>query len=232
MNLSDLCKQYYHVLKALLNKHALITTKSVSQNPPASWMNPRILQSKRRLCYLERVWYKSRSHLDRSHYSKQCHYCNTQMAKAKSDYYTNMVSNNTKNPSQLWNCINKKHSYGFEKLKTHHLNLLILHSFPAYQSNCLQLELLINYELFNPICFGVLLSLGLPRILTQYKYFIYYYLYNMFKYVGVRVTYETSLLTLILWKTSLKYLLYLKMFNAICFVLLTTFRVLFLMIMR
>ena len=54
-HLSNLCKQYYHVLKALLNKHALITTKSVSQKPPAPWMTLKILQSKRRRCYLERV---------------------------------------------------------------------------------------------------------------------------------------------------------------------------------
>ena len=29
------------------------------------------------------------------------------MAKAKSDYYTNMVSNNAESPRQLWNCTNK-----------------------------------------------------------------------------------------------------------------------------
>ena len=29
------------------------------------------------------------------------------MAKAKSDYYTNMVSNNSESPRQLWNCINQ-----------------------------------------------------------------------------------------------------------------------------
>ena len=29
------------------------------------------------------------------------------MAKAKSDYYTRMISNNSENPPQLWNCINK-----------------------------------------------------------------------------------------------------------------------------
>ena len=55
------------------------------------------------------------------------------------------------------------------------LNLIILHSSPAYQSNCLQLELPIDYQLLNPFCFGALPSLGLPRILAQYKYFIYYY---------------------------------------------------------
>ena len=29
------------------------------------------------------------------------------MAKAKSNYYTNMVSNNSESPRQLWNCINQ-----------------------------------------------------------------------------------------------------------------------------
>ena len=60
-HLSDLCKQYCHVLKALLNKNSLITTKSVSQKLPAPWMTPEILQSKRRRRHLELVWRKSRS---------------------------------------------------------------------------------------------------------------------------------------------------------------------------
>ena len=104
--LSDLCGQYYQILKALF-KQAPVRSKSVSQKPPASWMAPEILQSKRRLRYLERVWRKSRSSLDRSRYSKQCHYCNRQMAKTKSDYYTNIVSNNSESPRQLWHCINQ-----------------------------------------------------------------------------------------------------------------------------
>ena len=70
-------------------------------------MTLEILQSKRRRRYLERVWRKSRSSLDRSRYSKHCNYCNRQVAKAKSDYYTNMVSNNSENSRQLWNCINQ-----------------------------------------------------------------------------------------------------------------------------
>ena len=93
--------------QSLLNKHAPVRSKSVSQKPPAPWMTPEILQSKRRRRCLERVWRKSRSSLDRSRYSKHCHYCNRQMAKAKSDYYTYMVSNNSESPRQLWNCINQ-----------------------------------------------------------------------------------------------------------------------------
>ena len=55
-HLSDLCGQYYQVLKALLNKHIPVRSKSVSQKPPAPWMPPEILQSKRRRRYLERVF--------------------------------------------------------------------------------------------------------------------------------------------------------------------------------
>ena len=39
--LSDLCGQYYPVLKALFNKQAPITTKYVSQKPQS--MNPEML---------------------------------------------------------------------------------------------------------------------------------------------------------------------------------------------
>ena len=42
-----------------------------------------------------------------SRYSRQCHYCNRQLAKAKSDYYTNMVSNNSESPRPRWNCIHQ-----------------------------------------------------------------------------------------------------------------------------
>ena len=61
-------------------------------NTPISSVTPEILQSKRYRRYLEQAWHKSRSSLDSSRYSKQCHYCKTQMAKAKSDYYKKIWS--------------------------------------------------------------------------------------------------------------------------------------------
>ena len=70
-------------------------------------MTPEIIQSKRHRRYLERVWRKSRSSLDRSRYTWQCHLCNRQMSKAKSYYYENMVANNSATPKQLWKCINQ-----------------------------------------------------------------------------------------------------------------------------
>ena len=119
-HVSDLCKQYSQILKTLLDKHAPIKSKSGSQKPPAPWMTPEIIQSKRRRRYLERVWRKSRSSLDRSRYTRQCHLCNSQMSKPKSYYYENMVSNNSATPKQLWKCINQiLHGWPAPSLPTH-----------------------------------------------------------------------------------------------------------------
>ena len=68
-HVSDLYKQYHQILKTLLDKHAPIKSKSVSQKLPAPWMTPEIIQSKWRRRYLECVWRKSRSPLDRSCYT-------------------------------------------------------------------------------------------------------------------------------------------------------------------
>ena len=61
----------------------------------------------------------------------------------------------------LWNslpvCVKSVATFR-RKLKTH------LHSSPTYQSKCLQLELLIDYKLINPFCFGVVPSLGILYI--------------------------------------------------------------------
>ena len=70
-------------------------------------MTPGIIKSKQRRRYLERVWRKSHSSLDRSRYTRQCYLCNREMSKAKSHYYENMVSTNSATPKQLWECINK-----------------------------------------------------------------------------------------------------------------------------
>ena len=75
--------------------------------PPSPWMSLEIIIAKRRRRYLERVWRRSRSPLDRSRYTKQLHLCNRMMSKSKSDYYTSLLSNNSANPRQMWNSVNK-----------------------------------------------------------------------------------------------------------------------------
>ena len=92
-NVSNLYEQYRQILKTLLDKH-----------PPSSLDDGgnHVSHSKIRRRYLERVWYTSRSSLNRSRYSRQCHQCNREMAKAKLDYNENMFSNNSATPQELW----------------------------------------------------------------------------------------------------------------------------------
>jgi len=49
----------------------------------------------------------SSTQLNRSRYTKQWHFCKRLTNKAKSDFYRKMISNNSDNPRQLWNCINR-----------------------------------------------------------------------------------------------------------------------------
>ena len=132
-HLSELYKQYHQILKTLLDKHAPIKTTSVSQKPPAPWMTPGIIKSKQRRRYLERVWRKSRSSLDRSRYTRQCHQCNRELSKAKSHYYENMVSTNSATPKQLWECINKiLHRRPVPSLPTHASIKSLCNSFSSH----------------------------------------------------------------------------------------------------
>ena len=61
-------------------------------------MSHEIVVAKRRRRYLERIWRRTRSPLDRSRYTNQPHICNHMMSKAESDYYTYFISTNSENP--------------------------------------------------------------------------------------------------------------------------------------
>ena len=99
-----------------MDKHVHKQTKSVQVRPPSPWMSLEIFVAKRRRRYLERMWRRIRSPLDRSRYTKQLYICNHMMSKAKSDYFTYFISANSENPRQMWNSINT--ILHWQKLKT------------------------------------------------------------------------------------------------------------------
>ena len=80
--LCELVNQYNETLSKLLDKHAPKQTKSVQVRPPSPWMSNEIIVAKRRRRYLERIWRRTRSPIDRSRYTKQLHICNHMMSKA------------------------------------------------------------------------------------------------------------------------------------------------------
>ena len=107
--LSQLYEQYHTTLKILLDKHASVRSKSIKIKPPTPWMSPEFINAKMRRRYLG----GNHAH-NRSRYTKQRHFCNRLVNKAKSDFYRNMISNNSDNPRQLWNYINRTlHRNGF-----------------------------------------------------------------------------------------------------------------------
>ena len=105
--------------------------------------------------YLERIWRKSCTHLNRSRYTKQSHFCNRLMNKTKSDFYRNMISNNSDNPRQLWNCINRTlHRKASVSLPAHDSTNSLCNYFPKHFkdkiSQFLLLVVVLIFQLFNP----------------------------------------------------------------------------------
>ena len=104
--LHDLCDQYTSVLTSLLDKHAPLQTKKVVEKAPTPLMTSKLLDCKRSCRELERRW-RSRSGYDRSKYRNYRNLCNRLMTEAKSQYFSNLIDENSENPRRLWDTINK-----------------------------------------------------------------------------------------------------------------------------
>ena len=106
-NATELAQQYDSVLTSLINLHAPLVTKTISPKPPNPWMTPAILASKRHRRYLERVWRRFPTALNRSRLTKQIHLCNRLMSKAKSAHYSKIISEHSGDHRSLWQAFNK-----------------------------------------------------------------------------------------------------------------------------
>ena len=71
------------------------------------WMTPAILASKRYRRYLERVWRRNPTALNRSRLTRQTHLCNRQMSKAKSAHYSQIITEHSGDYGSLWKAFNK-----------------------------------------------------------------------------------------------------------------------------
>ena len=106
-NATELAQQYDSVLSTLFDFHASLATKKISPKPPNLWMTPAILASKRYRRYLERVWRRYPTALNRSRLSKQIHLCIKQMSKAKSAHYSKIIAEHSGDHRSLWQAFNK-----------------------------------------------------------------------------------------------------------------------------
>ena len=70
-------------------------------------MTPATLASKRHRRYLERVWGRYPTALNRSRLTKQLYLCNGQMSKATSAHYSNIITEHSGDHRSLWQAFNK-----------------------------------------------------------------------------------------------------------------------------
>ena len=106
-NATELAQQYDSVLSTLIDFHAPLATKKTSSKPPNPWMTPSILVSKRHRRYLEWVWRRYPTALNRSRFSKQIHLCNKQMWKAISAHYSKIIAEHSGDHRSLRQAFNK-----------------------------------------------------------------------------------------------------------------------------
>ena len=107
INATELAQQYDSVLHTLINLHAPLVTKKISLKSPNPWMTPAILASKHHRRYLECVWHRNPTALNRSRLSRQTHLCNRQMSNAKSAHYSKIIAQHSGDHGSLWKAFNK-----------------------------------------------------------------------------------------------------------------------------
>mgnify|MGYP003547058831 FL=1 len=103
---SDLADQFSSTLSTLLDKHAPTKTKTIIDRPPNPWINPDILEAKRERSRLERRWRHTHVSDDRSRFRLQCKFVRKLINKAKSMFFSNLVTESSANPHSLWKTLN------------------------------------------------------------------------------------------------------------------------------
>ena len=94
-NTIGLPQQYNSVLRTLINLHAPLVTKKISPKPPNPWMTPYILVSKRHCWYLECVWHRNLTTLNRLRRCRQTHLFNRPISKVKSAHYSKIIADHS-----------------------------------------------------------------------------------------------------------------------------------------
>ena len=79
----------------------------ISPKPANPWMTPDIMAYKRHCRYLERVWRSNPTALNRTRLTRQTHFCNKQMSKAKSAHFSKIIADHSGDHRSLWKAFNK-----------------------------------------------------------------------------------------------------------------------------
>jgi len=106
-DLSDLCLQYDSVLSNIVNQHAPLCTKTVSDRPRAPWYNDVIRKNKTIMRKLERRWRKTNLTIDRELYVAQCTLVKDLIFSAKMSYYSKLIDESDCDNKVLFSTVDK-----------------------------------------------------------------------------------------------------------------------------
>lgn len=104
---SDLINCYSSTLTTLLDKHAPVKTKLITNKPKLPWMSDDIKALKRQRRKAEKKWRDSNLLNDRSTFCKLKNKVVYTMNKARREYYTNFVTENCQDQRKLFRATSK-----------------------------------------------------------------------------------------------------------------------------
>ena len=93
---------YNNTLRLLLDRHAPIMSKKVLFQPKVPWINSDIIKAKSQLRKAERKWRTTRCQSDLNLFKKRRNYVTFLMNKARQDYYSDLISNNSNDLKHLF----------------------------------------------------------------------------------------------------------------------------------
>ena len=107
IELPSLLDEYENTLRNILDEHAPMKRRTITLRPLAPWYTNEIREEKNKRRRLERRWRSSRLGIDRQMYAEQCKLVNNMLKRAKSSYYSSIISDNTSNQKILFNTVDK-----------------------------------------------------------------------------------------------------------------------------
>ena len=101
-NPEKLVDLYNNTLRLLLDRHAPIMSKKVLFRPKVPWINSDIIKAKRQRRKAERKWRTTRCQSDLILFKKSRNYVTFLMNKARQDYCSDIISNNSNDLKRLF----------------------------------------------------------------------------------------------------------------------------------
>lgn len=105
--INDLVSCYNLTCSSLLDKHAPLLKKTITVRPRVPWFNDTIKTAKRERRKRERVWRTTGLETDRILFTRARNHVNCLIEQARREYYTDFVTDNSKDQRCLFNAVNR-----------------------------------------------------------------------------------------------------------------------------